>query len=162
MSDAAQGAGKRQDEARLGGGGLRIYKPGQGYYTRVGTAIGIGVLSLWGTLFLSDQFATYMDPNTKYFMPVRYGVCLAVFAAMCVLGYWIVGLHRRANEFFIATEGEMKKVSWISWPDLVRSTQVVVISVLVLGLFLFVVDIVFMEFFAAIGVLKGVPSLFGG
>ena len=160
MSDTAPGGGKRADESRLGGGGLRIYKAGQGYYTRVGTAVGAGVLAIWGALFISDQFLNYMDPGWTYALYVRYGVCLAFLGVIGGLVYWVVGLNRTVNDFFIATEGEMKKVSWSSWPDVYRSTQVVIAAVVLLGVFLFVADLLFMEFFSTIGVLKGVPSFF--
>jgi len=157
VSDLAPGAGKRSDESRLGGGGLRIYKAGQGYYTRVGTAVGAGILALWGTFFLNSQFLQYMDPNKPYAMYVRYGVCLVFLAILSGLIYWIVGLQRGANDFFIATEGEMKKVSWSTLPEVVRSTKVVIFSVVLLAIFLFTVDIGFMLLFRTIRVLEGVP-----
>jgi preprotein translocase SecE subunit len=157
VTDVAPGAGKRSDESRLGGGGLRIYKAGQGYYTRVGTAIGAGILALWGTFFLNSQFLQYMDPNKPYAMYVRYGACLVFLAILSGLIYWIVGLQRKANDFFIATEGEMKKVSWSTLPEVVRSTKVVIFSVVLLAIFLFAVDIGFMLLFRTIRVLEGVP-----
>ncbi len=162
MSDVAPGASKRPDETRLGGGGLRIYKAGQGYYTRVGTAIGAGVLAVWGSFFIYERVGEYMNRNSPYFMPVSYGLSLAFLAIMSGLAYWIVGLNRGANDFFILTEGEMKKVSWSTWPDVIRSTQVVIVSVLVLAIFLFGVDLVFMRFFSLIGVLRGIPGILGG
>lgn len=161
MSDTAPGASRRADESRLGGGGLRIYKPGQGYYTRVGTAVGAGLMVIWCVLFINDQFINYLDPKQIYAAYLRFGVDVAVLGILGGLVYWIVGLHRGANDFFIATEGEMKKVSWSSWPDVVRSTQVVIVSVILLGIFLFVADLLFMKFFGAIGVLQGVPSITG-
>jgi len=82
----------------------------------------------------------------------------AFVVGLGVLMYWIVGLNRRANDFFIATEGEMKKVSWSSRKDVVRSTKVVIASVLMLGVMLFVVDLAFMWFFHLLGVLKVFPD----
>jgi hypothetical protein len=48
------------------GGGLRFYKPGQGYYTRMGTAIGAGILITWGAFFLLDELNALLDPNASY------------------------------------------------------------------------------------------------
>ena len=159
MSELAPGAGKRSDETRLGGGGLRVYKAGQGYYTRVGTAVGAGVLAVWGTLFIYNELQQYLNPKVSYFLPVAYSVCLTFLAVMSGLVYWVAGLSRKANDFFIATEGEMKKVSWSTWPEVIRSTKVVVVTVLVMAVFLFVVDIGFMMLFRALKVLEAAPTL---
>ena len=43
-------------------------------------------------------------------------------------------------EFLIATEAEMNKVSWTSKDDLYRATTVVLATVVLMALFLFVVD----------------------
>jgi len=159
VSELAPGAGKRSDETRLGGGGLRVYKAGQGYYTRVGTAVGAGVLAVWGTVFMYGEFQQYLNPKLPYFLPVAYSACLAFLAVMSGLVYWVVGLSRKVNDFFIATEGEMKKVSWSTWPEVIRSTKVVVVTVVVMAVFLFVVDIGFMMLFRALKVLEAAPTL---
>ncbi len=143
-------------------GGLRIYKPGQGYYTRMGTAIGAGVLVVWGAYFVFDQLHGWLNQRL---LPVQYGVPVAFLLGMAALLYWAVGSARKTNEFFIATEGEMKKVSWSGRQEVVRSTKVVIVTVVLLGMFLFLADVLFMEFFSLIDVLK-TPSLlqkmFGG
>ena len=141
-----------------GGFALRLYKPGQGYYTRMGTAIGIGILALWGAYALMKQLDSSALSDT-YKLPVQYGLPTGLLVAGGVLVYWLVGLSRKANDFFIATEGEMKKVRWSSRKELTRSTKVVVFTVLVLGVFLFVCDVGFMLLFRAMGVLKGVPTI---
>lgn len=140
------------------GGGLRFYKPGQGYFTRLGTAIGAGVLTVWGAFFLLDELSGLLDPNAGYYYPVQYGVAVGFIVVMGALIYWIVGLNRKANDFFIATEGEMKKVSWSSRQEVVRSTKVVIVTVVLMAAFLFLADILFMEIFGALQVLK-TPSM---
>jgi preprotein translocase SecE subunit len=147
------------EEAPQGGGfALRLYKPGQGYYTRMGTAIGIGVLAVCGSYFLLTQIESLgLSPSVQ--LPLQYGVPAGFLIAIGVLVYWLVGLSRKANDFFIATEGEMKKVRWSTRKEITRSTKVVVFTVLVLGVFLFMCDIGFMLFFRTIGVLKAAPSL---
>ncbi|MEK7731025.1 MAG: preprotein translocase subunit SecE, partial [Planctomycetota bacterium] len=59
-----------------------------------------------------------------------------------------------SSDFMIATEGEMKKVSWSSKREIIGSTKVVILFTLLMSLFLFIVDIVFMELFGGMGVLK--------
>ena len=146
-------------KGRPGGGlALPIYKPGQGYHTRLGTAIGIGVLSVTGAAFLLAELGT-LGLDAKYRLPVQWGVTAGFIVAMGVLVYWIAGIGRRSNDFFIATEGEMKKVRWSTRKEVVRSTKVVILTVILLGAFLFVADILFMMFFSTIGVLKASPGL---
>ena len=140
------------------GGGLRVYKAGQGYYTRVWTAIGGGILIIWGSYFTLDELRAYLDPNWGYFYPLQYGISVGLLVVLSLLLYWVVGTNRKSNDFFIATEGEMKKVSWSSRQEVIRSTKVVIVTVILLGVFLFLADILFMEFFSAINVLR-IPSI---
>jgi len=164
VSDAATGTGKPSGSprsgARIAGGGLRIYKPAQGYYTRVGTAIGAGILILWGASFVFEQLEAGLAKGS-YTLPIQYGVAVGFILVLGAVLYWIVGLNRKCNDFFIATEGEMKKVGWSSRKEVIRSTKVVIVSVILLGAFLFIVDVFFMELFSAIGVLKGYSGLAG-
>jgi preprotein translocase subunit SecE len=139
-------------------GGLKLYKAGQGYHTRLWTAVGGAALILWGGAALYDQLSSLIDPNKPYYLGVTYGAAAAFVVGMGVLLYWIVGLSRGCNDFFIQTEGEMKKVSWSSRKEVVRSTKVVVVTVAMLGAMLFVVDLAFMWFFHLLGVLKAFPG----
>ena len=56
-------------------------------------------------------------------------------------------------EFLIATEAEMNKVSWTSKDDLYRATTVVLATVVLMALFLFVVDWLWLFILRMIGVL---------
>lgn len=141
------------------GSGLRIYKPGQGYYTRIGTAVGAAVLILAGTGYVYEQLGYLMTPGSSYYWPVRYGFSVAFLIVLSVLTYWVVGINRRANDFFIATEGEMKKVSWSTRQEIIRSTKVVIVTVVLMAALLFVVDVLFMMFFSSIKVLQASPGL---
>ena len=164
MVDVASAAGGEERPSRPtpaprpAGSGLKIYKPGQGYYTRLCTAIGAGIMIAWGAFFLREELEGFMTQGTPYFLPVQYGAAVGFILVMGALTYWVVGLNRKANDFFIATEGEMKKVNWSTRQEVVRSTKVVVVTVVLLGLFLFLADVLFMEFFSAIKVLQ-TPSL---
>lgn len=146
-------------------GGFKIYKPNQGYHVRVGTAIGAAVLIVAGTAFWYDQLGNLMTPGTSYYLPVRYGISVGFLIVMGLLTYWVVGLNRKTNDFFIATEGEMKKVNWSTRAEVIRSTKVVIVTVVLMAILLFVVDVLFMLFFSSIKVLQaspGLSKLFGG
>ena len=46
----------------------------------------------------------------------------------------------RTREFLIGVRGELKKVTWTTWKELVASTTVVILAVIVIAIFLGVVD----------------------
>lgn len=139
--------------AEPGRGFFEIYKPGQGYHTRVGSAMGGGALLCWFAYFVWDKLSVLeTSPTTKI---IQAAVPVAILAVFGVLGYWLLALNRRICDFLIATEGEMKKVNWTSRKDILGSTKVVIAVMLFLCVLLFVVDVGFMLFFNSIGVLKG-------
>jgi len=132
---------------------LGIYKPGQGYWTRVLTAVGAGVLALAVAQWVWEQFAgVQLGVETKYVQGAAAGLVLAITGGLV---YWMVGLNPRINEFFIATEGEMRKVNWSSRREIVGSTWVVVGVSVIIALILLTADIVFAYIFRAAGVLQG-------
>jgi preprotein translocase subunit SecE len=140
-----------------------LYKKGQGYYTRCGTALGAAVLILAGAHFLHQRLIFQSDAGwtswVRIGIPVMFVICLGV------LTWWLVGVHRSTCDFMIATEGEMKKVSWSTRRELIGSTKVVILFTVLLAVILFAVDLLFMTFFGSIGVLRGpslTQTLFGG
>lgn len=159
VSSGAQPASTARKTREVGRGGLRIYKPGQGFYTRVGTAIGAGVLILWGGKFLFDELSGMLGSNASYALPFQYGITVGFLLVMGLVLYWVVGLNRKANDFFIATEGEMKKVNWSTKQEIIRSTKVVVLVTIVMSVFLFAADLFFMMIFTSMGVLRAGPTL---
>jgi len=162
---AAAGGRPRGGNVRRGSqparvGGLSIYKPGQGYYTRMGTAIGAGVLIAVMWHFLFGELGIYVDPDKPWTTYLQMGVPTLVAFGLLLLVYWVVGRNRRTGDFMILTEGEMKKVSWSSKKEVIGSTKVVIFTVIAMAIMLFVVDLLFMTFFNKIGVLQAAPSLF--
>ncbi len=145
--------------AAQGGGFFEVYKPGQGYYTRLGTGVFFGVLVLWAAQFAWEQMAMFQTDQKPWTLYLRYGVPVAILIGLGLLLYWITCVNRRAVDFFIATEGEMKKVSWSSRREVIGSTKVVIWVVIIMATILFVVDLVFMMFFNWIGVLKIAPGM---
>ena len=147
--------GRSPVSAGSGAGFLTIYKPGQGYFTRLGTAIGGGLVLVFGANFVYQRLAG-LDPS------VQLGVPSLFLAVSGLVLFWIAGSGRKTNDFFIATEGEMKKVSWSTKKEIIGSTKVVLAFTLVMTTFLFVVDIFFMFVFSWIGVLQiDMATMFG-
>lgn len=137
--------------AGMGGGWFHLYKPGQGYWTRMGTAAGCLLLLGYTAQFMYSQLRAYSVNYTTS------GIVVGVFsAAMAVLLWWLLN-KPTIVDFFIATESEMKKVNWTSRKDLIGSTKVVIFFMFLISAILFVVDIIFGYFFYFITVLKSKP-----
>lgn len=136
---------------------LQIYKKGQGFYTRVGSAAGIGILTAMGCWALSNTLSGFEYSNPDVKTSVQYGVPALVLIILGSVLYWILNRPNIAD-FMIATEGEMKKVSWSTKKEIIASTKVVIFVVILMGLLLAGVDLLFMWFFESIGVLQGFES----
>ncbi len=139
---------------------LKIYKKGQGYYTRMGTAVGAGAISALGCYSLYnrlDAIRTGGVITSAGKTWLQAGIPAVLFVALGYLVFKLVNTPRWAD-FMIATEGEMKKVSWSSKKEIVASTKVVIITVILLAILLAVVDVGFANLFEAVGVLKVIGS----
>jgi preprotein translocase subunit SecE len=123
-----------------------LFKPMQGWYARVYTALGLGLIVAAGAWRVYEGSLDY-SPLLRVGMP-------AVFAV--VLGWLIFRLVHFPPfaEFLIATEAEMNKVSWTSKDDLYRATTVVLSTVALVAVFLFGVDQVWLVLLQFLGVLK--------
>ena len=125
---------------------FEIYKKGQGRYARIITFVSGLALGMGGAVVLSDKLAAYAQPI------VQYGVPSLLVAALGVLLFWMVNRPASAD-FLIATEGEMKKVSWSSRKEVVGSTKVVIVTTFIVAGILFGVDFLFAAIFHAMGIL---------
>ena len=134
-----------------------IYKRGQGKYTRLGSAFGAAIIAGLGCFQLYNKLQA-----ADVGLWVQTMVPASLFVVLSFLIFWFVNKPNIAN-FMIAAEAEMKKVSWSTRKEVIRSTKVVIFSVVMLGAFLFLADIMFMLFFSTIKVLKGpgLERLFG-
>ena len=117
---------------------LQIYKKGQGFYTRSGTALGTGILAALGCWSLYQKLEGITGMKTEVRMLVQ-----AVI-------YKILNKHQVAD-FMIATEGEMKKVSWSTRKEIITSTKVVILTVIFMAMMLFIVDFSFRFAFEKMG-----------
>lgn len=124
-----------------------LYKPMQGWHARLWTGLAIGAVLLIGVWRLFDALEGSAD------IYVQYGLCVTLAAAFAWLAFRIVHYPQFAD-FLIATQAEMNKVSWISRDDLKRATAVVLVTVVLLSVFLFGIDQVWMRLLDFIGVLQ--------
>ena len=131
-----------------GGSAMHLYKPGQGAYVRWGSAAAAGIVVVGFADFIYDELSLVNNEWIQFLIPVAF---------LLVLAYWafrLLGQNRSVVDFMIATEGEMKKVNWSTRREVLGATKVVIATVIALGAILFLVDMFFMFFFEAIGVLR--------
>ena len=121
---------------------IEIYKKGQGFYTRSCTAFGIGVMNGLGCWALYRKLGGITSLDAKVRILIQAGIPLFLFLVFAWLIYKVLNKHQVAD-FMIATEGEMKKVSWSTRKEIITSTKVVIYTVLLLALMLFAVDFSF-------------------
>ena len=137
----------------VGNGVFEQYKPELGRYTRVCTFVAGAGLVAWGAVFLNSQLLVF-EGDEAWRLMVTHGIPIAVAVVLGTAVWWLAFSHRRSSDFMIATEGEMKKVSWSSKRELIGSTKVVILFTVLMSLFLFTVDVLFQALFSWMGVLK--------
>lgn len=122
---------------------LGLYKSDQGYWTRMLSMIGAGVLVLSGGMWLWNEIAKSdlsMSDNAIYYQGIAAGLVFAVGGFIC---YWLIYAKPGTAEFLIATEGEMKKVNWSTRKEVLGSAWVVIAISVIISAIIFVVDIGF-------------------
>ncbi len=125
---------------------VQIYKRNQGKYTRSLTFVGVMVLVVAGAYQLSKYLGSYDATKTAY---IQFGAPTVLTLLMAWLMFWLVNRPNTAD-FLIATEGEMKKVSWSSKKEIIGSTKVVIVTTFIIAAILFGVDVIFRVFFSAV------------
>lgn len=133
---------------------LSIYKPGQGYYTRMLSAVGVGVIVLSGVAWLWEKMTTIDSIPRDQELYYQGGMAVIVIAFFGAVVYFLLNKPRIAD-FMIATEAEMKKVNWPSKKEIIGSTWVVICGTAFIALLLWVINLGFAELFIRIGVLEG-------
>ncbi|HEX8524901.1 MAG TPA: preprotein translocase subunit SecE [Tepidisphaeraceae bacterium] len=154
-------------DASRGGGFFHVYKSGQGYWTRVGSAAAATLITLLTLQFLYTHLNVWLTPaftpkgadsvQIAHAISMAKGVTLAIcgvfLVGMFVLVFWLLNKPDYAD-FLIATDSEMKKVNWTSRKELIGSTKVVIIFMFLIAFLLFAFDFMFGELFYMMGVLK--------
>ena len=128
-----------------------VYKPGQGYWTRVLTAIGAGTLAVAGAAWLANQFSVLASAYRIY---VQAGTAVVLLGTTAAVLWWVLN-KPRVVDFMIATEAEMKKVNWPTRREVLISTWIVICGTFLMAAILFLADLAFGTFFRETGVLVG-------
>jgi preprotein translocase subunit SecE len=131
----------------------KIYKPGQGKYTRLWAGFVVGLIVALGCWRLYRMLDTWFRES----IVVVTVVPVVVFVALGVLIYWLLNKASVAD-FLIAAEGELKKVSWSSRREIAVSTVVVIVVVVGMAVLLGVTDLIFTLVFKAL-LHPGTPGL---
>jgi len=156
--DAARGAAP---SGGVGGGWFHLYKPGQGYWTRMGTAAAVvGLIAMLARfLYISLNTRTKLDWQVvsgveKQVFPTIKLIITGLFCLGSVILSWYYLKKPIVFNYSIATESEMKKVNWTSRKEIIGSTKVVIGFMFLIATLLFVYDQYFTRIFFLAGVLK--------
>jgi preprotein translocase subunit SecE len=133
---------------------LSIYKPGQGYYTRMLTAVGVATIVLSGVAWLGEKMTSIDAIPDDQELLYQAGMAVGVIAFFGILVYVLLNKPRIAD-FMIATEAEMKKVNWPSKKEIIGSTWVVICGTAFIAVLLFAINYGFTKFFVYIHLLEG-------
>jgi preprotein translocase subunit SecE len=126
---------------------FKIYKRGQGKYTRLSSAFAAAVIVGLGCMRLFNKLeAVSWWDNRRTTMWVATMVPVGLFVILSVLIFLLVNRPSVAD-FMIAAEGEMKKVSWSSRQEIMVSTSIVIIVVIMMAVLLGATDFGFTMFF---------------
>ena len=128
---------------------LEWYKPDQGVRARGTAGVLIGLLGLHGLYqlygFLSSEWWRNPLPGIGLVLGDEFAIeprFVMVIVLLLAAAYGLFRLlnHPKVCDFLIETEAELKKVAWASKREVVGSSIVVVITVIILALFIFGVD----------------------
>ncbi|HHT9129730.1 MAG TPA: preprotein translocase subunit SecE [Candidatus Brocadiaceae bacterium] len=135
-----------------------VYRKGQGVYSRIVVGIALGILALFASISLYNVLIDSPNIGDNAKIPLvdiglTWGL-ISAFALFVFLGFliciFVIGLEtgirpldsggKKTVEFLIDTQGELQKVSWPTRYEIVGSTTVVIVSVIVIGIFILGVD----------------------
>ena len=112
---------------------MKVFKKGQGNRARAVAALSAVAIAAFGVSEAYGMWSTSL-------------VTFAVAAAVLIVGVAGVGIYlalinERTSEFLIETQAELKKVAWPPKEEVKGSAAVVVGTVVVMGAFLWLVDL---------------------
>jgi preprotein translocase subunit SecE len=133
---------------------LQVYKSGQGYWTRMMTAIAVLTFTLGFAVWFNDKllFKIVNEDNEMYW---KAGIVAGTALLVGALLWWLLNKPKIAD-FMIATENEMKKVNWPSRQAVIGLTWIVIAGTFMIAGILFVSDTGFTLLFRDVfGILEG-------
>ena len=141
-----------------GDGFFTIYKRGQGYWTRMGTALGAALISFLCAQFVYGRLQALKAVYgwQRLGVAAMFAISVGVFALLMLWAWRLMNRPTNAD-FLIATDSEMKKVNWTTRKELIGSTKVVCFFVVLISAILFGLDLIFGYMFYAMRVLEVPP-----
>ena len=131
---------------------VEFYRPEEGHRSRAVIGIATAVLFLYGTHafyeWLPQEFwhksiskvnALIGTEGTEFMVTPAIVVALALAVAILLGAFKLVN-YPKFVDFLIDTENELKKVSWASRPQVISESIVVVATVLIVGIYVFMID----------------------
>ena len=119
---------------------FKIYKRGQGKYTRLSSAFTAAVIVGLGCLRLFSKLeAVSWGLSNRAALWIATMVPAGLFVILALVIVWLVNKPSVAD-FMIAAEGEMKKVSWSSRQEIMVSTSIVIVVVIIMAALLGTTD----------------------
>ena len=112
---------------------------------RVGTAIGMALVVLMLAYYAMVVLGRHLPTAETWSVYVQFGVPALFAVALVLVAAWLLNKPSFVD-FLIATESEMKKVSWSSRAELLGSTAVVIVTVFLMAFIIWLVDMGFLAF----------------
>lgn len=129
---------------------FKVYKKGQGKYTRLTTAAALMLIAAFGCWKIYQMLEAVTIANTSTKLWVQNLVPIVVLAFLGFIVYWLLNKPLIAD-FMINAEGEVKKVNWSSRKEIIVSTYIVIFTVIFFAVFLGFCDVAFVTIFDSIG-----------
>lgn len=123
-----------------------FYKRSQGRIARQATFFVLLLIVALGAWRLVDFLQSFQVQTS-----MRYGISLGLLMVFGWLSFRLVNIPKFAD-FLIAVEAEMNKVSWPSRTELIRSSIVVIITIVGLVFVLFAFDVIWKSLLNLVGV----------
>jgi preprotein translocase subunit SecE len=122
---------------------FHLYKSTQGRMVRQFTFFAILIIAAFGCLTLAN------GPLGQSDKPLQVGLPLAIWALASWIAFRVVNIPKFAD-FLVSVESELEKVTWPGRHEVVQATVVVLSMMLFLGVFLFLIDLVWTWLFSLI------------
>jgi preprotein translocase SecE subunit len=129
---------------------FNFYRPEEGHRSRAIGGLSLAALMVYGAFSFFEWLpADWKAPLPKIGDLLSEDFRLSVGSIMSVLlgvGF-LIGIYKLINfprfvDFLVETEAELKKVSWASRRQVITESIVVVATVLILGVYIFLIDTV--------------------